>query len=245
MTRFVGTLVALTLLPATLLAAEENGDAQKVVAKGIKFLGGAKNIKKFKAATFSEKGTYYGMGDGLPYTGEYAISRPDKFRMVIKGVFTQIINGDKGWVKQADKVTEMTKQQLKYFKGQLYVTEVTQLLPLRNSKRFKLSIAGTGKIGDKAVTIVKVSSKGHSDMKLSFANGSGALLRAEYTAHKEGTTDGTWRYVDNYLSFSTSEGMKYPSKFKTTRDGKIFIESSITSYKPMKKVDESLFAKPK
>ena len=245
MTRFAGTLVALTLLPATLLAAEDKADAQKVIAKGIKFLGGAKNLKKFKNATFREKGTYYGMGDGLPYTGEYAISRPDKFRMVIKNVFTQVINGDKGWVKQGDKVSAMPAQQVKYLKGQLYVTQVTQLLPLRNGKRFKLSIAGKGKIGDKAVTIVKVASKGHPDMKLSFANDSGALLRAEYKAHKEGTTDGMWQYVDHYLSYGTSEGVKYPSKFKTTRDGKIFIESSITSYKSMKKVDESLFAKPK
>lgn len=245
MARLVATLVALAVLPATVSAADDRSEARKIVDKGIEFLGGEKNLKKYKAAKISEKGTFYGMGDGLPYTGEYAISRPDKFRMVIKDIFTQIINGDKGWVKMGDSVTAMSKAQIKNHQNGLYVDRVSQLYPLRNNKEFKLSIAGKGKVGGKAVTVVKVTSKGREDVKLSFDNANGALLQVEYKAGAEGMPDKLVTDVITYSDYKTIKGIKYASKYKLTRDGKKYVEATFTSFEPLEKVDSSLFEKPK
>src|SRR2546428_8816628 len=56
-----------------LAAADDQADARAIVAKAIKAVGGEQKLEKFKAQTWREVGTYYGMGDGLPYTGNYAV----------------------------------------------------------------------------------------------------------------------------------------------------------------------------
>ena len=100
MRKALGILVVGALLLSFSAVAWSGGDdgARAVVNKAIKAAGGEKALTKHQAATWTEKGTYYGMGDGLPFTGKYAMQLPDKFRMEVEGVFTLVINGKKGWI---------------------------------------------------------------------------------------------------------------------------------------------------
>lgn len=58
-----GHLSICFLLCAGVAGTEVQQDAWALVDKAI---GGAKRLAKYNAATWEEKGTYYGMGDGLP-----------------------------------------------------------------------------------------------------------------------------------------------------------------------------------
>src|SRR4051794_12513866 len=104
--------VALTLACVGLVQSGEEKDARAIVDKGIQAMGGEAKLTKLQSATFKEKGTYYGMGQGLPFTANYALQFPDKFRMEIEGFFTIVLNGDKGWTKSMDETKEMSKEQL-------------------------------------------------------------------------------------------------------------------------------------
>ena len=92
--------------------ADDPADAKAIVAKAIKAAGGEEKLTKFNAHTVKETGTYYGMGDGVPYTGKYAVQYPHQFKMEIEGFFMMVLNGDKGWRHVNGETVEMTPEQL-------------------------------------------------------------------------------------------------------------------------------------
>src|SRR5262245_57605941 len=101
--------------------ADDQAEARAIIDKAIQAAGGEAKLDKFRAHTWKEKGTYYGMGDGIPYTGSYAVQWPGQFRMEIEGYFTMVLNNDKGWMKMPGGDTlEMSKEQLAEHKENHY-----------------------------------------------------------------------------------------------------------------------------
>ncbi len=235
-------LLTIAVSPAVLNAADKP-TTKGLVKKGIAFLGGAKKLKSLKAATWGEKGTYYGMGDGLPYTGKYAMEAPDKYRMEIVGFFTSVVNGKQGWIKMGDTATELTKEQLKENAAQLYISRITQLYPLLG-KEFKLTLVDDENIGGQPTFLIKVESKGHRTAKLNLHVKTGMLVKAEWMGPMEGMPEKLVKYETFYSDYKTAKGLKYPSKLRMTRDGKKFVEATLTDYQPAESVDAKNFAKP-
>src|SRR5262245_16514322 len=101
MRRLLCVAVSLTLAAGS-ARADDKADAKAVVDKGIKAAGGEDNLAKFKARTFKGKGKFYGMGEGIDYTGDWSVQRPDKMRMQIdvavgdmKFTMIRVMNGEK------------------------------------------------------------------------------------------------------------------------------------------------------
>lgn len=234
----------LVVEPSVLQSADKKAAAVKIVKKGIAILGGAAHLEKYKAATFSETGVYYGMGEGLPYTGKYAVEYPDKFRMEIVGIFTQVLNGEKGWTEMGGEAKAMTKAQVAALREQHYVGKLTQLLPLLD-KKYTLELTGDGKVSGQGVAFIKVSAKGHRDVTLAINPKTGAVVKVEYKAAMEGMPDKIVTYEGFYDEYKTAGKIKYASKTRSTRAGKKFVESTITDFKPLESVDASLFTIPK
>src|SRR5437868_15187557 len=59
------------VLAAGTARADDAADARAIIDKAIKASRGEEILDKYKAETLKEKGTYYGMGNGIPYTGHY------------------------------------------------------------------------------------------------------------------------------------------------------------------------------
>ncbi|HEV3003474.1 MAG TPA: hypothetical protein VGX78_03390, partial [Pirellulales bacterium] len=81
---------------------DERGDALAIVKKGISAAGGAEKLAKANAQTWKEEGTYYGMGEGVPFTSNCAVQFPDRFKMEIESFFLIVLDGDMGWAKLSD-----------------------------------------------------------------------------------------------------------------------------------------------
>src|SRR5439155_11186790 len=121
---------------------------RKVIDKAIKAMGGEEKLAKFKAETFKMKGKFYGMGEGIDYTGEWQVQPPDKIRIQVDGdvggmkvtFFTQVVNGDKVWQKgfneEAKEVTD--KDELTEVKEQMNARKIESLLPLKD-KAYQLA----------------------------------------------------------------------------------------------------------
>ena len=107
---FVGCCVFLALAGFT--RSGEDRAAREIIDKAILAGGGEAKLAKFESAIMKEKGTYYGMGKGLPYTSVVHMKRPDRFKMEVEGVFTLCLDGDKGWMKSDKAVTDMPKEEL-------------------------------------------------------------------------------------------------------------------------------------
>lgn len=251
MRRIVCLAVALALAAAGAARADEQADMKAVIDKAIKAAGGEEKLAKFKAATFKAKGKFYGMGEGIDYTGEYAVQQPDKFRVRIeagsgdnKFVFVRVVNGDKLWSKLGDKAQEVTdKDEIAEAKENGYAGWVTTLVPLKD-KGFTLASLGEVKVDGKPAVGVRVSHKGHRDVNLFFDKDKGLLVKSETTVKDfmAGGKESTQETL--YSGYKEAGGVQHPTKLVINRDGKKYVDSEVTEYEPKEKLDDSEFGKP-
>jgi outer membrane lipoprotein-sorting protein len=236
----VSGLVALAFVVP--VRAEDSGDAKGVIEMAIKAAGGEEKLAKIKAMTWKEKGTFYGMGDGLPYMGTYAVQWPDKYKMEIENVFAIVVNGDKGWVKQGD-ATDMSKEQLDEAKEERYAGYVSTLIPLKDSA-YNLALIGEAKVADHPAVGVKVTHAGHREVKLYFDKESGMLVKMEHNVKDEMQGGKEIDQASIFSDFKDVDGVKLPHKVLIMREGKKFVEAEDFDIKPAEKLDAGVFAKP-
>lgn len=226
----------------------QSGDhksAQTVVEKAIKALGGAEMQAKLRATTWKEKGTFHQGGKTAAFTGDFATQLPDKQRMdmtVEKNSFTVVLNGDKGWLKRGGETKDMDAARLEYSKENLYLDFVTSLTPILD-KSFTLTGLGDEKVGDRAVTGVKVAHKGHADVQLYFNKNSWLLSKSVHRVRRPGTDKEVEQtiFYDEYQDF---DGLKRPTQLRVMMDGQLGIESNYYGYRLSEKLDEKQFERP-
>jgi hypothetical protein len=228
--------------------ADDQADATKIIDKAIGAMGGEAKVSKYKASTFKVKGIFHGMGNPIPYTGEFAVQFPDKSRNVIeadvggqKFAFTIVVNGDKGWRKMGDDVQEMDKDMMAEQKENLYANYVTSLAPLHD-KSYKLSPLGESKVGDQAVVGVKVSHEGHREVKLYFDKKTGMLVKSEHRVKDEAGQESNQESV--FSNYKEVDGVQEPMKMTVKRDGNLYLEGENSDLKHAEKLDDGLFNKP-
>jgi hypothetical protein len=234
--------IAIVLISVGVVWPGQPDDARAIVEKAIKAAGGEANLAKHDSVRMTQKGTYYGMGDGLPYTGVYSIVFPDKFRMEIEGAFIIVLSGDKGWTSMGGEAKEMTKDELAL---QIYNHRaglIARLLPLKD-KAFQLKTMGEAKVGDKAARIVQVTRKDYPEVKLYFAKDTGLLVKTEYRTKAQEQNFKEVTQTTDYSDFRDADGAKMPHKIAMKRDGQIYVEAEVTELKTGK-LDAKLFGKP-
>jgi outer membrane lipoprotein-sorting protein len=237
-----GIAVGLTLMTLLSARADDAADARTLIEKAIKASGGKDKLAKFKAQTFSEKGTYYGAGQGQPYTGKYAVQFPDKFRMEIKDVFTIVFAGDKGWIKFMGETKDMTKEQLANQKESTEAQYATTLLPLED-KAYTLTMLPEIKVDGKPALGVKAAKKGMPDVSLYFDKATSLLVKYSFRTKSEEEKKEVTQ--DVYLSdYHEVQGIQISKKVVIKRDDKQFVESEVADVKLLEKLDDSVFAKP-
>src|SRR6516225_4255275 len=153
--RRIAGIVGIVGLLAIVCPVRGQDDAQlrEIIAKAIKAHGGADNLTKLKASVSKTKGKYYGMGDGIDYTGETSVQLPDRIRNEVeadvngqKFKFEQVVDGDKGWMKFGDNTEELNKEMLEEAKEEMNATQIGHLVAL-TGKDYKLSTLGESKVG--------------------------------------------------------------------------------------------------
>jgi hypothetical protein len=243
-------LAVVLLAVAAPVRADDAADVKGIIDKAIKATGGEEKLAANKNSTWSAKGKFYGFGEeGIAYTLTVSQSRPGRYREQIeadamgqKFVIIKVMNGDKGYVKQNDDLTELEGDMLKEEQETLHALNVSNLLALKAGEA-TVTAAGETKVGDKPAVGIKVASKGKRDLTLYFDKESGLLVKAvrrakDMMSGDEVTLDTVF---ENYKDF---DGIKRPTKMKTNRDGKLLSETEITDFKAGAKFDETTFAKP-
>jgi hypothetical protein len=239
----VAWAVVVGLVWAGVVRADDADKARAIIDKAIKAMGGAKKLGKNKAVTWNEEGTYYGMGEGLPYKGSYASAGPDRFRMDIQGVFIIVLDGDKGWVKEGGKTRAMNKQELAQQQTDRRAASTLALIPLKD-KAFQLEDLGEVKVDKKPALAIKVTREGYPDLKLYIDKKTNLLLKLAY---RNKAPEQTFKEVDQeYIlqDYQAVDGVQVPEKVVLKRDGKLFVEAKIKDWKFKDKLDDKLFEKP-
>lgn len=226
----------------TPLCNADEQQAREILDKAIEAAGGRQALSKHKAATWKEEGTYYGMGEGLPYTGEYALQYPDKFKMEITDVFSIVVNGDKGWMRMQGQTQEMSPEDLAETREQLHAGWITMLIPLTDPK-FKLQLAGESTAGKRQLVGIKVSSEGRRDVTLYFDRNN-LLAKSETTVKSD--EHGGKEVLEEviYNGYRRIDGVMTPLFSRIQRDGEKYVESRITELKYSETLDDGVFSKP-
>jgi hypothetical protein len=221
----------------------EKDDARSVVDQAIKAAGGADNLAKQATTTWTETGKYYGMGDGVPFTGKYAMAGPDRFRMEIENFFTLIYNGEKGWIKAGGDTKEMTPEEHATQKHDHQAGWIAHLVPLKD-KAFTLTALGESKVDNNPAVAVKVTRKGYPEVKLYFDKKTHLLVKSTWRTK---APEMQYKEVDAemyYSNYKEVQGAKVPMKLVMKRDGKVFVEAEVQDMKVVDKLDSSLFDRP-
>jgi hypothetical protein len=234
--------IAIVLVSVGIVWPGEGNDGRAIVEKAIKAAGGEANLAKHNSVTTKQKGTYYGMGDGLPYTAVSMEQWPDKTRMEVEGVFTVVFNGDKGWTHSNGETTEMGKDEVALQLHNHRANWISTLLPLKE-RAFQLKTMGEAKVGDQAARIVQVTRKDYPEVKLFFAKDTGLLVKTEYRTKAAEQEFKEVTQTVNYSDYRDVDGAKVPFKIAIKRDGKIYVEAEVTELKTGK-LDAKLFGKP-
>jgi hypothetical protein len=251
---FLGRIVSgavLLLLAASTIQSGEEKDLRAVIAKAIEAKGSAKAEAKYVGMAMKNTGTFYGLGEGIPFTGDWLFQGKNKSRYnleikVMDQTLTmiQVVNGDKGWMKFNDEMKAMSPEELAEEKEELYAKWVTSLTPL-NDKAFKLAALGEIKIGDKAATGVRVSHDKNRDINLYFDKTDGLLVKSEHPVRDvKGGGDREMTQETYYSHYKETMGSKFPTKVTIKRDGKQYVEAEVSEIRLLEMVDDAKFGKP-
>jgi hypothetical protein len=235
-------VAAITLILAVPVRAEGPEDAKAIIAKGIQALGGEANLAKARAITFKEKGTFYGLGNPLPYTGEWSQQPPRQSKMVIEGAFTSVYNGDKGWINEGGTTRDLSKEELAEAREEGHATWVTLLLPLVKEPGFTLTAAGADKVEGKPAVGVKVAHAGYRDVTLYFDKDSGLPVKSVRRVKEQGGNEVTEETL--YGNHKAIDGVQFAMKVVVKHDGKPYVEGEIVEVKFHPKLEDSVFARP-
>jgi hypothetical protein len=218
-------------------------EARGVIRQGIRAIGGREALQKTKIHTFQENGTFYGMGEGVPYTGEYAVEWPDKFKMEIADAFTIVVAGDQAWVSAGGSVQELTGDQLAEQKQQRHSGYVTSLHFL-GQPDYQVKQLADADVDGQAAAVVVVSREGQRDVTLAFDKQSKLLVKAEYKLKSPQHEDREVTEEIWFKDYRDVDGVKVPTKHVIHRDGQKFVEGEISDYTFPQKLDPGVFARP-
>lgn len=248
--RFLGLFATGVFLTLARPALADDAAAKAAIEKGLKALGGAENVAKFKGATVKMKGTFHGMGMAVPYTGTWTIMPPDRMRFTIiseaggqQVAFTRVFNRDKGWTSLAGMTTEMSKEEIADMRHELYAFRVQLLLPLVKEPGFTLSSLGDMEVDKKPAVGVRITHKGQRDLNLYLDKASGLPVRLERPVRDEATGQEIIQ-EEIYGDYKEIEGVQQSMKMLIKREGKIYVDGQATEFKVEKSLDDSQFGKP-
>jgi hypothetical protein len=243
--------LAVLMLAVAPVCSDEETDLRTTIARAIQAKGSRDSDSKYKALTMKGTGTFHGLGEAIPFSGEWHFqgNKQSRFTLEIKVMnqalsFTQIVNNDKGWVKFNDEIKDMSQEELAEEKQAMYAKWVANLVPLKD-KAFKLASLGEVKVDEKGALGVRVSYAGQRDVNLFFDKASGLLVKVEHQVKDvKGGGDKEMSEETFFADFKEFKKIKYPTKVTIKRDDKPYVEAEMTDIQPLESVDDALFAKP-
>jgi hypothetical protein len=243
------TLIASAFLMLSPSVRGDEPDPKATITKAIKAIG-MKDDGKPVSMSWKDTGIVQIADMKIDYTADFHFRAPDALRfdmiaevMGIKIKLLAVVAGEKVWESAEGKVEEPTAEKKDHLMGMTYQLWVTSLTQLNHDKAFKLSSVVGKKVNDKPTYGVLVERKDKPVVTLYFDKETGLLVNCEMNVKDEFQG---WKEVLEeayYEDYKDVDGQKVFSKLKVVRDGKTFIESSMSGMKAAK-IDDKLFTKP-
>jgi hypothetical protein len=233
-------------------ALANDKEANALIDKAVKALGGAEKLGAAKAVEWKAKGKLRVNNSDNNFTNKMTSQGIDHFRNAFEGEFdgnpikgVTVVAGDKGWRKIGDDSNKLEDDALANEKRTVYLQVTPEMPQLLKGGGFKLEVAEEEQVGGKPAAVLKVSGPDGKDFKLYFDKASGLPVRLTATVAPFYGQGEEYKQDTTYSDYKEFDGIKRATKVETKRDGMKFIESEVTAFKVLDKVDPKTFAEPK
>jgi hypothetical protein len=251
MARLIGAVLILALVAgmSAPVRAAEAPDANAILDKAIKALGGEEKLGKAKAVSWKTRGTVTFGGNDNAVTTQTSVQGLDHARREFEGDFggnsfkgVTVLAGDKGWREFGGDRMELDKAGVANEKQTVYLTLIAiTILPLK-SKEFKVEAIGEEKVGDKPAVGIKGTGPDGKEFSLYFDKESG--LPVKMVAKVVGFMGDEFTQETTFSDYQEMAGIQKATKILFKRDGEKFMEQQITEFKVLDEVDPKTFAEP-
>jgi acetyl esterase/lipase len=245
--RILSFAAAILLLPSTCLSAAD--DARTILENAIKAHGGQTKLAKLKSMTSKAKGTIYVDAD-IPFTQEIVWQWPDRLKSVVTlgadkpEAQVEAITGDEGWIGRDGKADPLSAVKRDELRTQTYLRRVLLLTPLLEDNIYKLSSLEKIRIHDQPAAGIRVQRPGERDVKLYFDTGTGRLAKIERRVLEEAGKKKLLLEEEFFSDYQDIEGVPTAMKQIWHRDGKKYLEITLSEIRYPNLLDASLFADP-
>lgn len=233
-----------------LVSSARAQDAQAIVDKAIKAVGGEEKLSKATIVSWKTKGTITFMDNDNDFETQVTTQGIDHYRSELTGTFggnpvrgLTVVAGDKGWRNFRDNLTDLDADRLAGEKRTIYLQVVPATLVALKTNKFKVAAAGEEAVAGKPASIVKVTGPDGKDFKLSFDKESG--LPVKLVADVMGFGGQEFTQETTFAEFKDFGGIKKATKIESKRDGQPFQKYSVTEFKVLDKAPADTFAEPK
>ena len=246
MFRLICAIGIMVLAPNWLLA-QISGEAKSIVDAALKAAGGEVRLANLKAAEWKTQGTGHFSGKPMPSKSTLIGQLPDRFRRESestvdgeKRVRVYIVNGSQGWSKDGDTIKTLTDQELQAERDTFHHKRVALTLTPLKEKDIAVELAGEDKVDGKPTSVLVVKKKGFHDIKLYVDKSSHLVLKSEGLAVD--SRSGKETRLEHYYSLHKNfDGIQYPVKTVTLRDGKLLLEIETIEFRPLSQIDPKRF----
>lgn len=223
---------------------------REIVARAAEAHGGAARLARDRAERVRMQGKIIFNGNLVPFTANSTLQLPGRFKNVLQmgegadksHTLVQLINGDKLVVTVDGQPLQLPPPALAEIRMTLDVQRACRLVPLLNDRSYELAPAGEEKVNNRSADGVKVSAKGHKDLRLWFDRQTGLLLKTEHALE-----DGGGKEVlqeEFYGEFKEFGGVRRWTRVVVFRGGKKVLEAEVLDVRYPDRVDDAEFARP-
>ncbi len=236
----------LTSLIAPIAATSHAADAdqkkaQALVDRAIEAQGGIESARKLTRFTAEDRGTFYGMGQAVPYEGRYAMDIPRRSSLEIVNVFKLVVDGDKGQMIVQGNSVPLDEDAIKEHKLQSQSYYVATLIPIaKPGKDYRLQLFGTETVDGEECDGINVERDGYRTVTLLFSRKTG-LVKKYITVVRDDQTGKEVTEETIHSDFRQSDAGLIPFRVAVFRDGKKYVESETTQIDFPEKLDDALF----
>jgi len=230
-------------------AVARSEDANAVLDKAVRALGGEEKLSVIQAATWKTKGTISFGGHDNSVSTQWTLQGLDHLRHAfeidfggntIKGI--NVVAGGTGWRGFGDSVADLQADAIANLKRHAYLAMI-QITPLAlKGPQFKVEAVDEEQIAGKPAATLRAIGPDGKDFTLHFDKGTGLPIKLEA---RVADFDGHEYAQETTLSdYRDMGGIKRPTRIQLTRDGQRFQEHQLTDFQILDQIDPITFARP-
>jgi hypothetical protein len=245
MRRLLGAALVAVLAACGTAQADEQ-EAQAILDKAIKALGGEEKLSLIKAFSAKGRGTVVVDGNEIPFTFEMTAQGIERYRSAFaadlggnKFEGVTVVDGDKGWRKLGEDAEKLDEEQLASEKRNAYIDIVPMLILPLKGKGFKVASLPD----DKAAAVIAVTGPDGKDFTISFDKESGLPIKVSGRVKDEQGQE--FNQETTFEDYKDFDGIKVATKSRVRKDGERYADVEGMEFKALDKVEQDTFAEPK